>query len=145
MKKDDYKALKKFPVLFNGQSYQKEGPGTSDQLLFRLQNKFRKIPLLVMYYLTKFNDVIESSFWVIPKITSPYLWKPIHNIINYPTSIFHFEFRNCGKEGKLLQKFEYIENKKSFFNEIKNIFCSFWRAIIWWKNKNLIKNSGHKL
>ena len=25
---------------------------------FRLQNKFRKIPLLVMYYLTKFDDVI---------------------------------------------------------------------------------------
>ena len=47
------------PVPFNGQSYQKQkGPGTSDQSLFRLQNKFRKIPLLVMYYLTKFDDVI---------------------------------------------------------------------------------------
>ena len=35
------------PVPFNGQSYQKQkGPGTSDQSLFRLQNKFRKIPLL---------------------------------------------------------------------------------------------------
>ena len=32
-----------------------KGPGTSDQSLFRLQNKFRKIPLLVMYYLTKFD------------------------------------------------------------------------------------------
>ena len=33
------------PVSFNVQSYQKQnGPGTSDQLLFRLQNKFRKIP-----------------------------------------------------------------------------------------------------
>ena len=47
------------PVPFNGQYYQKQkGPGTSDQLLFRLQNKFRKSPLLVMYYLTKFDDVI---------------------------------------------------------------------------------------
>ena len=47
------------PVPFNGQNYQKQkGPGTSDQSLFRLQNKFRKIPLLVMYYLTKFDDVI---------------------------------------------------------------------------------------
>ena len=44
------------PVPFNGQSYQKQkGPGTSDQSLFKLQNKFRKIPLLVMYYLTKFD------------------------------------------------------------------------------------------
>ena len=38
--------------------YQKQkGPGATDQLLFRLQNKFSKIPLLVTY-LTKFGDVI---------------------------------------------------------------------------------------
>ena len=37
---------------FIGQDYEKQkGPGSSDQSLFRLQNKFRKIPLLVMYYL----------------------------------------------------------------------------------------------
>ena len=47
------------PVSFNRQNYQKQkGPGTSDQSLFRLQNKFRKIPLLVIYYLTKFDDII---------------------------------------------------------------------------------------
>ena len=46
-------------VPFNRQNYQKQkGRGTSDQLLFRLRNKFRKIPLLVMYYLTKFDGVI---------------------------------------------------------------------------------------
>ena len=34
------------PVPFNRQNYQKQkGPETSDQSLFRLQNKFRKIPL----------------------------------------------------------------------------------------------------
>ena len=66
MKEDYQNALKKStlffvsnPVPFNEQSYQKQkGPGTSDQSLFRLQNKFRKIPLLVIYYLTKFDDVI---------------------------------------------------------------------------------------
>ena len=47
------------PVPFNGQSYQKQlGRGTSDQLVFRLRNKFRKIPLLAMYYLSKFDDEI---------------------------------------------------------------------------------------
>ena len=51
------------PVPFSRQNYQKQkGPGTSDQWLFRLRNKFRKIPLLVMYYLTKFDDVIYSGF-----------------------------------------------------------------------------------
>ena len=41
------------PVPFNRQ----KGPETSDKLLFKLQNKFRKITLLVMYCLTKFDDV----------------------------------------------------------------------------------------
>ena len=46
------------PVPVNEQSYLKQkGPGTSEQSLFRLQNKFRKIPLLVIYYLTKFDDI----------------------------------------------------------------------------------------
>ena len=65
MKQDYQKALKKLslffllnPVPFNAQNYQIKGPGTIDQLLFRLQKKFRKTPLLVMYYLTKFDDVI---------------------------------------------------------------------------------------
>ena len=42
-------------------------------------------------------------------------------------------------EGEKLQKFEYLENEKSFLDEIKNIFQSFWRAIIWEKNIKLIK------
>ena len=51
------------PVPFNRQNYQKQKrPGTSDQWLFRLPNKFRKTPLLVMYYMTKFDYVIQSSF-----------------------------------------------------------------------------------
>ena len=66
MKEDYEKALRKVtffslanPVPFNRQNFQKqEGPGTSDQSLFRLQNKFDKTFLLVMYYLTKFDDVI---------------------------------------------------------------------------------------
>ena len=70
MEEDYQKALKKLtlfflsnPVPFNGQSYQKQkGPGTSDQSLFRLQNKFKNIPLFVIYYLTKFDDVMYSSF-----------------------------------------------------------------------------------
>ena len=61
---DYQKVLKKLtlffllnPVPFNEQSYQKQkGPGTSHQSLFKLQNKFRKIPLFVIYYLTKFDD-----------------------------------------------------------------------------------------
>ena len=35
-----------------------KGSGTSDQLLFWLRNKFKNIPLFVIYYLTKFDDVM---------------------------------------------------------------------------------------
>ena len=133
MKEDCQKASKKLtlfflsnPVPFNGQSYQKQkGIRTSNQSLFRLQSKFRKIPLLVIHYLTKFDDIILSSFQVIPKINSGNLCKPIHEIINYSTSIWPLEFGKCGKEGKKLQKFEYLENEKSFLDELKNIFHSF--------------------
>ena len=31
--------------------------------------------------------------------------------------------------------------RKRFLDEIKSIFHSFWRAIIWWKNKNLMKTA----
>ena len=44
-----------------------------------------------------------------------------------------------GKEKIIKIWIEYLENEKSFLDEIKNIFYSFQGAIIWWKNKNLIK------
>ena len=61
------------------------------------------------------------------------LCEPIHDIINYSPSICPFESRKFGKEGKKIQEIKYLENEKSFLDEI------------WWKNKNLIKNSRHKL
>ena len=45
----------------------------------------------------------------------------MHDIINYFTSICPFESRMCGKEEEKMQKSEYLENEKSFFDEIKNI------------------------
>ena len=116
-------------VSINGQNYQKQkSPRTSDLSLFRLHNKFTKISLLVIYYLTKFDGVIQSSFWVNPNITPANLCKPIHDIINYSTSICPFVSEKCGKKEEKLQKFEYLENEKSFLNKIKNIFHSFWRT-----------------
>ena len=68
------------------------------------------------------------------------------NSWHHKLSHFHLSFciRKVWK-GKKIQKLKYLENKKNFLDEIKNIFHSFWRAIIWWKNKKFIKNSGHKL
>ena len=47
-------------------SYQKQkGAGTSHQSLFRWQNKLRKIPLFVLYYLTKIDDILLDDIKVI--------------------------------------------------------------------------------
>ena len=40
-------------------------------------------------------------------------------------SICPFVFGKCGKEQRKLQKFEYLENEKSFLDEVKNAFHSF--------------------
>ena len=42
--------------------------------------------------------------------------------MNYFTFICSFESGKCEKEEEKLQKFEYLENEKSFLDEIKNIF-----------------------
>ena len=56
-------------VLFNGPNYQKQkGPETSDQSIFKLGNKFRKIPLLVMHYLTKFMMKYKAVFELLQKL-----------------------------------------------------------------------------
>ena len=102
------------------QDYKKQTwPGASDQSFFRSQSKLIKIHLLAVYYLTKFETVFELSekyiCWFM-QLTSTWFWK-------------------VRKGSKKLHKFEYLENKKSFLDETKSIFHSFWRAIIWSKNK----------
>ena len=122
LKEDYQKALKKFisfflsdQVPFNGQSYLKQkGPGTNDQSLFRLQNEFRKVPLLVIYYLTKFDDIISSGFWVIPKITSANLCKPIHDIINIPLRFVLLSLENVEKKGKKYKNVNISRTKRAF-------------------------------
>ena len=134
MKENYQKALKKWTLFFllnsvpfNGQSYQKQkGPETSHQSLFRSQNEFRKIPLFVIYCLTNLIMQFKSILELFQKF-----YLEIYDI-NYSASICPFEYGKCWKEGK---KLEYLENENSFLDEIKNIFHSYWRAIIWWKIK----------
>ena len=88
----------------------------------------KNLSLLVIYYLTKFDGVIQSSFWVIPNIAPANLCKAIYDIINYSTSVCPFESGRSGKEQKKLQKFEYLENEKSFSDEIKKLFSQFLKG-----------------
>ena len=49
----------------------------------------------------------------------------MHDIINYSTSMCPFESKKSRKEEEKIQKFEYLENGKSFLDEIKSIVRSF--------------------
>ena len=46
----------------------------------------------------------------------------MHDIINYSTSICPFESGKCGKEGKKIQKVEYLENENKLFRRNKKHF-----------------------
>ena len=110
------------PVPFNGRSYQ---AWNLWPVIFRLQNKFRKIPLLVIFYLAKFDYVIQSSFSVITKTTSANLSTPIHDIINYSTSICSSTKSGREKTTKVFKE-SFLKKKKELFRwNKKNILHSF--------------------
>ena len=64
---------------------------------------------------------------------------PIHDIINYSTSICPFVSATCGKEGKKLETFEYLENEKNFLDEIKNFFPQFLKGYHFVKKQKIDK------
>ena len=143
--KEDYKKIHKKltlifllnPVPFNGQSYQKQkGPGTSYQLLFKLQNKFIKI---IRYLLS------DQVWWCNTKRFSGYsknynckFMQASSWHLSYSNSICPFESGKYGKEGEELQKIEYLKNEEVFrWNKKK--FSQFLKAIIWWRDKKIDK------
>ena len=52
-----------------------------------------------------------------------------------------FESGKCVKAGERSQNGKYIENDNRFLYEVKSIYHSFSRAIIWWN----IRDGGQKL
>ena len=102
------------PVPFNGQDYEKQkGPGNSDQSLFRLQNKFKKIPLLVKYYLTKFDDVIYQAVFE--------LFQILHLLIyasQFMTSqiiLLSFVLESVKRKGKNYENLQKSPKQKELF------------------------------
>ena len=75
-----------------------KGPGNSTQSLFRLQNKFRKIPLLVMYYLTDQVCWCNIKRFLSYSKTSASLCKPIHDIVDYSAITYLFELEEKSVE-----------------------------------------------
>ena len=77
-----------------------------------------------------------------------YIWKFMQDN-SWHHKLFHLQlsfwvwkvWKGSKKDTKILISRE----RKELFRWNKKIFHSFWRNIIWWKNKNLIKDSVQKL
>ena len=100
----------------------KKGSGASFWSTFSAWFFDKNVPFLILYQSTTFQ---RHNLFLSQDIKQNVL------LSSYLASWWQ------GKKGEKtkIQKFEYLENEKSFFDEIKNIFHSFWRTIFWWKIK----------
>ena len=100
-----------------------------------LSKNLKKVKFIFSFKLSPFlfKFVKNKVLGVIPKAISANWYKPIHKILDYSTFICPLEFEKCVKEAKKYTKILISENEKSLSDEIKSIFHSLWRAIIWWK------------
>ena len=96
----------------------------------------------------KFLYVLSDQVWwcnrkwflSFSNVTSANLCKAIQDIIDYAS---YWIWIVC-KEGTKLRKFENLENRTSFFDEIETFFIVLERLLFGKKNKNLIRNGGIK-
>ena len=107
--------------------------------------------VLYLIYTSSIDKVSKSYLFFLFKISNKMCyWALIETInkINFKIYLYHplKQWPIGRKKGRTeIQKFEYLENEKSFLDEIQSIFHSFWKAIIWWKNKNLMKIADRAL
>ena len=57
----------------------------------------------------------DNIVQIIPNISSANLCNPIHDIINYSTSICPFEPEKCGKGGKKYKNMNILRTKRAFW------------------------------
>ena len=129
MKNDYQKAFKNLILVFlsilvpfNGQSYQKQKGSSVDlQITKQVQNNSFIFHILsdqvwwcnVKQFLSYFENYIC-------KLMQDNSWH--HKVFNFHVSFWIWK---VWKGRVKIQKFEYLENEKSFWDEMKNIFHSF--------------------
>ena len=111
--------------------------------LFRLRKKFIKISLLVILpdqvwcYIKRFLSYSKNYTCKFMQANS---WH--HKLFHF--HLFFWIWKVWKGRGKITKNW-ISQEQKELFRWNKKPFSQFLKAIICWKNKNLIKNSGHKL
>ena len=104
----------------------------------------QEILLKIRYFERRFSKTFQNLTLIFPLHPVPFygkdceqqmgtsLWFMLTNSghHDYSSFIWPFESENCGKERQKIEKIEYLENKKSFLDEIKSIFYNFWNAFL---------------
>ena len=128
------------PFPFNRQSYQQQKePGTSDQSHFRLRNKFRKIPLLVIYYMAKvwwcnIKRFLSHSENYLSKLMQANSWH--HKLLHFHLSFWIWK---VWKGREKITKIWISRERKQLLGWNKKIFStifeglSFGEKIKFWK------------
>ena len=65
-------------------------------------------------HLGNFDVLIQSGFWVIPKIAFANLCKPIHDVIIIPISFDPLNLETVKKEGKKYERLNISRTKRAF-------------------------------
>ena len=117
----------------------KKGSGASFWCIFSAWFFHKNVPYLIHYQWTKFQCHILFPTQDIKQtvLLRSYLdswWCHKHYIRFFLDQHLADNGWQGEKERKTkIQKSEYLKNERSFLDEIKNIFHSFWGAIIWLK------------
>ena len=86
-----------------------------------------KVPMSYLFYFSRYQTKYVIKFLFRQLMTS----LTLRFIFNHPLE----QWPRGEWEVVRNTKFEYLENKKSFLDEIKSIFQNYLRVIIWWKNE----------
>ena len=79
-----------------------------------LENSF-----LVIYHLGNFDNIIQSGFWIIPKIALANLCKPIQAVIIVLVSSEPLILETAERKKKITKKWISRERKESFLDETR--------------------------
>ena len=116
----------------------KKGSGTSFWCTFSALFFCKNVPYL--FDTLSIDKVLMSYLFFLLMILNEMFIRVLFrqllgDIINFKIYLWSSSKAMAGFEEAETQKFEYLENKKSFLDEIKSIFHNYICAIIWWKIK----------
>ena len=125
----------------------KKGSGANFWWTFYAWFFHENVPYLILFQWIKFQCHLISSSRYQTKCVINFLIRQLMTSLSLRFFLGQppKQWLTGKNRGRQKTKIWIFQDQKELFRWNKNILYSFWRAIIWWKNKHLIKKSRHKL